>query len=150
MVTMDRSAGRLEGERERELKLICMNGLLAATEERVYFKDLLSRLIFVSAGWAAAYAPGQTAEELAGKTDFDIFSFAHAHAALQDEREIIRTGRPVVGKVERETFHGRADAWVLTTKMPLRDERHQIIGTFGITRDITAQLRAGIPPDPRD
>ena len=47
-----------------------------------------------------------------------------------------------MGEIERETFPGRPDAWVSTTKMPLRDDRGEIIGTFGISRDITAQIRA--------
>jgi hypothetical protein len=47
----------------------------------------------------------------------------------------IRTGRPVAGKVE--TYPGRAERWVSTTKMPLRDERGQVIGTFGISRVVS-------------
>jgi PAS domain S-box-containing protein len=126
----------------RELKLTCMTNLLSATGERVYFKDLLSRFMYVSDGWIAAYAPGRTTEDLAGKTDFDVFSDEHASTAFKDEQQIIRTGEPVVGKVERETYRGRADAWVSTTKMPLRDAAGQIIGTFGISRDVTAQIEA--------
>ena len=56
--------------------------------------------------------------------------------------EPIRTGEPVVERVERETYTGRPDAWVSTTKMALRNERGEIIGTFGITRDISAQIMA--------
>jgi len=133
---------RPEPEELRELKLICMRNLLSATEERVYFKDLLSRFLFVSEGWIAAYAPGRTAEELTGKTDFDVFSNQHAAAAFADEQRIIRTGEPITGQLERETYSGRDDAWVSTTKMPLLDSQGQIIGTFGISRDITAQIRA--------
>ena len=133
---------RQHNEPSRELKLTCLSNLLSATEERVYFKDLLSRFLFVSAGWIAAYTPGRLAAELIGKTDFDVFSGQHASAAFADEEQIIRTGEPIVGKVERETYSGRADAWVSTTKMPLRDERGQIIGTFGISRDVTAQISA--------
>jgi signal transduction histidine kinase len=44
--------------------------------------------------------------------------------------------------VELETHGGRPDAWVSTTKMPLRDDRGEIIGTFGISRDVTAQIEA--------
>jgi diguanylate cyclase (GGDEF)-like protein len=126
----------------RELELTCMRNLLSCTEERVYFKDTLSRFLLVSAGWIAAYAPGRTAAELIGKTDFDFFGQEHAAAAFADEELIIGTGEPVVGKLERETHPGRPDTWVSSTKMPLRDERGRIIGTFGISRDVTAQVTA--------
>jgi PAS domain S-box-containing protein len=133
---------RAESDPLRELKLTCMSNLLSATEERVYFKDLLSRFLLISAGWLATYAPGRAAEELIGKTDFDVFSYEHAAVALKDEQQVIRTGQPIVGKLERETYKDRPDAWVSTTKMPLRDERGRIIGTFGISRDVTAQIKA--------
>ena len=119
-----------------------MSNLLSTSKERVYFKDLMSRFLFVSQGWIEAYTPGRTAEELTGKTDFDVFTKAHASAAFADEQEIIRTGEPLVGRVERETYQGRPDAWVSTTKIPLRDDGGEIIGTFGISRDITPQITA--------
>ena len=59
-----------------------MSNLLSTTWERVYFKDPLSRFLFVSAGWIEAYAPGRDPGELRGKTDFDVFSQEHAPAAL--------------------------------------------------------------------
>jgi PAS domain S-box-containing protein len=134
--------GHADSEPMRELMLTCMRNLLAATEERVYFKDLESRFIFVSAGWIAAYTPGRSAEDLIGKTDFDVFSHQHAADAFADEQQIIRTGEPIAGQVERETYFGRPDAWVSTTKMPLLDGDGRVIGTFGISRDVTAQVGA--------
>ena len=134
--------GQEESEPRRELELTCMSNLLSATWERVYFKDLLSRFLLVSAGWIAAYTPDRVAEDLIGKTDFDVFSEEHASVAFQDEQQVIRTGEPMVGKVELETYGGRTETWVSTTKMPLRDQRGQIIGTFGISRDVTAQITA--------
>jgi len=134
--------GLQETEAAGELKLICMSNLLSTTDERVYFKDLQSRFLFLSAGWIAAYAPGRPVQELIGKTDFDVFGVKHAAAAFADEQRIIRTGEPVVGKLEQETYAGRADTWVSATKMPLRDNSGQIIGTFGISRDITAKTKA--------
>jgi two-component system, sensor histidine kinase and response regulator len=126
----------------RNLELTCMSNLLSTSQERVYFKDRLSRFLLVSEGWIAAYVPGRTAKELVGKTDFDVFSEQHASAAFEDEQQIIRTGEPLVGKVELETYSHRPDAWVSTTKMALRDADGEIIGTFGISRDVTAQIRA--------
>jgi two-component system, sensor histidine kinase and response regulator len=140
--TTPQQPGPAGSESLRDLKLICLSNLLASTEERVYFKDLMSRFLFVSEAWIEAVAPGRTAAELTGKTDFDVFTEEHAASAFADEKEIIRTGEPIVGQVERETFSGRPDTWVSTTKVPLRDDHGEIIGTFGISRDITAQIRA--------
>ncbi len=142
MVSAELPPQRRDSEATRELELTCMSNLLSAAGERVYFKDLQSRFLLVSAGWIAAYAPGRAAAELIGKTDSDVFSDQHASAAFRDEQQVIRTGEPIVGKMERETYGGQAATWVSTTKMPLRDERGQIIGTFGISRDATAQIMA--------
>jgi diguanylate cyclase (GGDEF)-like protein/PAS domain S-box-containing protein len=131
-----------ENEKLRELKITCMDNLLATPEVRVYFKDLHSRFLLVSAGCDATVPSGHAIDELIGKTDFDFYSKEHAAAAFKDEQDIIENGKPIEGKLERETFDGRADAWVSTSKMPLRNVRGEIIGTFGITRDVTAQIKA--------
>ncbi|MGP0051567.1 MAG: EAL domain-containing protein [Solirubrobacteraceae bacterium] len=119
-----------------------MRNLLAHPTVRVFFKDRESRFLCVSAGWLSSLAPGRSLEEVIGKTDSDIFSGPHAAAALEDEQRVIATGEPMIEKVECETFRDRPDLWVSTTKLPLRDEQENIIGTWGISRDITPQVNA--------
>jgi signal transduction histidine kinase len=72
-----------------------------------------------------------------GKTDFDLFSESFARAAQADEQEIMRTGQPIIGKVEREEWPDGRATWSLTNKMPLRDGRGAIVGTFGLGKDLT-------------
>jgi len=127
---------------EEEIDQLCMRNLLRSHAERVFFKDLESRFLLVSAGWLEAEGQGRSLEDVVGKTDFDIFSLPHATAAFEDEQWIIRTGQPIVAKVEQETFEDRPEAWVSTTKFPLLDESGRIVGTFGIARDVTAQIEA--------
>ena len=122
------------------LKAMCLDNLLLLGAERIYLKDRLSRFLFVSKGWIGAYAPGLTMADIAGKTDADFFSQKHAAAALADEQRVMRTGKPVIASVERETYTDRPFAWVETTKLPLRDEHGRIAGTFGISRDLTQQI----------
>jgi sigma-B regulation protein RsbU (phosphoserine phosphatase) len=76
-----------------------------------------------------------------GKTDADLFTPEHAQAALRDEQEILRTGQPLVNMEEKETWPDGRETWVSTTKLPLRDPSGQIIGTFGLSRDITEKKR---------
>lgn len=129
------------GSRE-EIEALCMRNLLANPAERVFFKDRKSRFLLVSAGYIAALAPTLSVEELVGKTDFDIFSAPHASAAYEDEQRVLLTGQPIVGKVERETYRERPDAWVSTTKLPLLDADGRVVGTWGTSRDITLQVQA--------
>ena len=77
-----------------------------------------------------------------GRTDADIFCSDHASEAFADEQEIIRTGRSVVGKEEEEVWPDGSKTWVLTNKVPLRDSRGEIVGTMGISHDITARKLA--------
>ena len=124
-----------------DLEKLCIRNFLETPGERVYFKDMESRFLLVSRSfWEMHGCSGP--EEVIGKSDFDFFSSEHAIQAYDDEQAIIRTGKPMVAKVERETFPDKPDAWVSTTKLPLRDERGRIIGTFGISRDVTAQIVA--------
>jgi signal transduction histidine kinase len=75
---------------------------------------------------------------LLGRTDFDFYPEERARAAFKDEQEIIRTGRPLVGKFEQTWGKAGEALWLLTTKMPWRDPAGNIIGTFGTSKDITA------------
>ncbi len=125
-----------------ELERACFQNLLSSSEERVFFKGMDGHFLMVSNGFAAALGRGLTAAELIGKTDFDLFSDVHAAEALADEQHVILTGEPIVGKIELETFQDLPDAWVSSTKLPLRDDRGEIFGTFGISRDVTEQIEA--------
>ncbi|MEO5793931.1 MAG: PAS domain-containing protein [Rhodoferax sp.] len=118
---------------EREL----LRALLDNSPDHIYFKDTQSRFIKSSTAQALQFGMA-TPDGLVGKSDFDVFSEEHARPAFEDEQEIIRTGVPMINKVEKETWQdGRPDTWGLTTKMPLRNLAGQIIGTFGITKDIS-------------
>lgn len=106
----------------------------------IYFKDLASRFTLVNRAIARWLGRGEP-EELIGKTDADFFAPEHADKALRDEKEIIRTGRPLVGDIEKETWSRKEDTWVLTTKAPLRDRNGNIRGTFGVSSDVTELVR---------
>ena len=125
------------------LARICLDNLLDSEAEKFYFKDLGSRFVRVSSGHMRLFH-AESAQEIVGKTDFDFFTTEHAQLAFDAEQEIIATGEPLLGIEERETWPDRPDTWVLTTKMPLRDGAGRIIGTFGLSRDITARKRLAL------
>ena len=128
-----RREAELQYEHERNL----LRALLDNVSDSIYFKDIDSRFVRVSQGLATKFHLASP-EEAIGKSDADYFSSVHARAAFEDELAIMHGGDPIVGKEERETWHEGEDTWCSTTKMALRDALGQVIGTFGISRDITS------------
>jgi PAS domain S-box-containing protein len=103
--------------------------------DHIYFKDLESRFIRTNKS-NARFLGLNDPDQAIGKIDFDFFTAEHAQQAFDDEQTIIRTGK-ILNIEEKETHHDRPDTWVSTIKLPLRDKTGNIIGTFGISRDIT-------------
>jgi PAS domain S-box-containing protein len=121
---------------ERDL----LRTLLDSSPDKIYFKDL--QLSFVKCSQTMAVQFGvESPETLAGRTDFDFFDASHARPAHEDEQEIIRTGRPMIGKEEREEWKTGEVRWVSSTKMPWLDKTGKIIGIIGISRDITGRKK---------
>src|SRR5439155_26848149 len=79
--------------------------------------------------------------EAIGKTDADFFSEDHVQKTKAEEERLFGEGVPIVNLEERETWYGRADTWVATTKVPMRAADGTIIGLVGISRDITESRR---------
>ncbi len=111
-------------------------GLLQHVDDRIYFKDRQSRFVLISHSLATAFGLDDPAKAV-GKTDFDFFNTDHAQQAFDDECRIMSTGQALRGRVEKETWSRGAATWGLTTKVPLYDATGKIIGTCGITKDVS-------------
>jgi PAS domain S-box-containing protein len=122
---------------ERYLLLTLMDNV----PDTIYFKDAEGHFTRINRALASRFGLSDPAEAL-GKTDFDFFTEEHARQAREDEQAVMESGQPIVGKEEKETWSDGRETWVSTTKMPFRDESGQIVGTFGISRDITRRKRA--------
>jgi PAS domain S-box-containing protein len=130
--------------RRAEAKLIAERNLLQTlmdnVPDKIYFKDRDSRFTLVNKATAAHFGLSGPLAVL-GKSDFDFFSPEHAFPAFADEQHLIATGETELTHEEKETWPDGRITWVLSTKMPLRDDRGEIIGTFGISRDINERKR---------
>ena len=132
-----RAAGRPRVEDALAQEHALLDTLMNHTPDFIYFKDRDSRFIRISKALAQMFGLGDPAQAV-GKTDFDFFTQEHARQAYEDEQTVIRTGCPMT-KEERETWADRPDTWVTTTKVPLTDAAGNVVGTFGISRNITAR-----------
>lgn len=122
---------------ERDL----LHSLMDNVPDFISFKDTAG--CFTTINRALARALGvSTPEDAVGETDFDYFAEAFAKQTLTDEQDVLRTGQPLVGKVEEIQLRNMSSVWVSTTKMVIRDLDGKIVGIFGVSRDITESKHA--------
>lgn len=106
------------------------------SQDSFYFKDRDFRFIAVSKNKAIRHGINDPSE-MNGKTDFDFISESDAKRILEEEKSILETGQPIIGKIEKLTRLDGKKTWASTSKYPLYDENSRIIGIWGISRDIT-------------
>jgi PAS domain S-box-containing protein len=117
-----------------------INSLMNNLSDHVYFKDLNSKFIRTNKSHAISFGLSDP-KHVIGKSDFDFFTEQAANQAFEDEQAIIKTGQSILIE-EKLTRKDCSDVWFSAMKMPLRDNDGKIIGTFGISRDITGRKRS--------
>ncbi len=131
----------MQSVQERSAEIVrqkyILDTFMANVPDSIYFKDRDSRFTQVNQALAQRFDVGDPAS-IVGKSDFDFFVADQANSKYEQEQVILRTGQALLDLEEPDA----GGLWALTTKMPLRDEHGAIIGTFGISRDITALKRA--------
>ena len=118
-----------------------LDALLGNTPDHVYFKDARSRFVRISNSLADWLGLSEASDAI-GRTDFDYFAEEHSRKAFADEQLLLHTGRPLVGIEEQENWADGRRTWVSTTKVPLRDRDGNVVGVFGISRNITERKHA--------
>jgi PAS domain S-box-containing protein len=141
-ITRDLSERR-RTEEALEQERYLLHTLMDYLPDSIYFKDTESRFLRINRALALKFGLIDPREAV-GKSDFDFFTGEHARQSFADEQELIRSGHPVIGLEEKETWPDGHDTWVSTTKMPLRDREDRICGSFGISRDITERKQAEV------
>lgn len=132
---------RKQAEAQVEEERYLLRQLIDHIPLQVYFKDLASRFVMANQGMAEWMGLAGTAD-LTGRHDRDFFGEEHWKPAEADELRIIRSGEPVTGKLEQETWHEGEATWVLTSKFPWRDRHGHVKGTFGVSSDVTKLVTA--------
>jgi len=132
---------RKQAEEEAEYERYLLHSLMDSVPDSIFFKDAEGCYLRINKAKADRSGFRDPAEAI-GKSDADVFPDAHTQQARKDELEVLATGQPMISKEEYLTWPGGQHSWVATTRLPLRDRTGKIVGTFGISHDITAQKEA--------
>ena len=129
----------ISDRKQAEIKLFREHSLLQtlmdSIPDSIYFKDEQNRFIMVNKAKAAR--SNVKPEDMIGKTDFDFLPEEEARKAFEDDEEVMRTGKFIINKIEKLTAPDGSERWVSVTKIPRFDAEGNIIGTMGISRDVT-------------
>jgi PAS domain S-box-containing protein len=129
-------------ERAEEKLWHSLNLLRAITEgtiDAIYAKDREGRYLMINT--AGARFEDKTPEEVIGLDDTRLFSGETLAKIIERDRAILKTGETRTDEDITTTPDGLTRVH-LTTKGPLRDSAGEIIGLFGVSRDITENKRA--------
>lgn len=76
--------------------------------------------------------------QLLGRHVRTVFPLELAERFANQDETVLRTGRPIIDRLELHWYARRQSGWCLTTKLPWRDAAGQIAGLVGISRDLRA------------
>lgn len=127
--------------RDKELKKekYLLDFLMEKLPVMIYFKDKDSKFMRFSKHMAEYFYMDPA--DMIGKSDFDVQDAVHAREAFEDEQAIMRTAESKLNYLEKEIHHDGMERWVSTTKIPLLDAEGNVIGTMGISKDVTEVKR---------
>lgn len=139
IVLFHHPAERLEtGDAERRTRAL-LNAVIEGTTDAIYVKDRESRFLLVNR--ATSRMANKSPEELLGNNDTAIFAPDTAEAGMQHDRALMAT-RTTETREDELTLASGERLSVITTEGPVLDDRGEVIGLFGIARDITERKRA--------
>ncbi len=130
----EKKLAELEIRRKTEL----LRAVTEGTPDTIFVKDVEGRYLFLNE--AAARFFGRPVHELIGRLDSEIFPRQEAHLLQQRMQEVIESGNPVI--FEETLTSGGMTRTFLAMKAPYRDGSGKVVGTIGISRDISDYKRA--------
>ena len=106
----------------------------------IFVKDRESRFLLNNAAHLRVLGAASQ-DEVFGKTDLDVFPKELAAQYLADDQDVMASGRALLNHEETTTTTDGQPQWLLTTKVPLRNQQGAVSGLVGISRDITLRRK---------
>jgi PAS domain S-box-containing protein len=129
---------RLNSERKLKGERTMLRTLIDNIPDYIYVKDITSRHIINNRAMVELVGAASEDETL-GKSSMDFFGEGVATGYLEEDKQILKTGLPMINFEESTVTKSGEQKYLLTTKVPLTDEQNNVIGIVGISRDVTQQ-----------
>jgi len=120
---------------------ISLQLLIDQVPDFLFAKDLESRFVIANGAIGGGYGRPRSSD-LLGLTDFDLHPANVAQRFFDIEQTIMRTGESMIDMQEVIISPVGTKKWLSTTKVPLYNDQHRIVGLVGIGRDVTSRKQA--------
>ena len=132
----------LKAKRAVANERMSLQALIDWVPDSLWVKDANSRFVIANKTTASENSLASP-EDLIGKNDFDLFAPELAQQFFAIEEKIIQTGKPVID-MDESILDATGKKWRSTTKVPLLNDKNEVFGLIGISRDITERKKADI------
>jgi len=130
---------RIEADLIKERLLLRM--VIDNLPDAIYVKDSQYRKTLANRTDLENMGCSSEAEAI-GKTDFDFFSKDVAELFCEDDKKILEEGQIIFNREEFFIDKSGKKSWLLTSKIPLRDDDGQITGLLGIGHNINVRKKS--------
>ncbi len=126
----------VEGALQQNRELL--NAIIEGTTDAVFVKDVNGRYLLLNK--ASLQMTGKELSEILGRDDTELFSSEEARRVMEEDQRVLRNNAVSVVEHEIASLKGER-ILVEVTKGPLHDKEGNVVGVFGISRDITQTRR---------
>ncbi|MGA2180029.1 MAG: PAS domain-containing protein [Verrucomicrobiota bacterium] len=131
---------RKQAEEALARERLLLRTLIDNLPDGIYAKDTACRKTLVNPADLKNLCCKSEAEAL-GKSDFDFYPRDLAEKFYADDQNVLQ-GQPVINREEYVLDEKGEKRWLMTSKLPLRDQNGKIVGLVGVGRDITHRKQA--------
>ncbi|WP_437968844.1 ATP-binding protein [Sorangium sp. So ce260] len=136
----DGGAARERAQESLEQQQAVLKYVIANVPHAIFWKDREGRFLGGNQNFLND-TNTRVLENLVGKTDFDVWGKQDAESFVRIDREVMERGTGFLD-IEEPLLRPDGERRVLlTSKVPLRDERGEVTGLLGIYADITERKR---------
>lgn len=110
-----------------------------------FIKDAAGRYVVVNQSLVERHGLAEKAQMI-GRRPCEVCPGDFGRIPTEQDAQVLRTGRPIIERLEMFWLKPHLPVWGLTSKIPVRDEKGRITGLIGISKDLTARVsRDGVP-----
>jgi AraC-like DNA-binding protein len=106
----------------------------------LFIKDAAGRYVVVNQSIVEWHGLTKKSQIL-GRRPCEVCPGEYGRVPTEQDAYVLRTGRPIIERLELFWHRPHAPVWGLTSKFPIRDEAGRVTGLIGISKELSAPLK---------